>query len=63
MTGNFGTGSEVAAGLNWHLFEKRSARLTLDVTDVRDSPAEQSRTGYVAGETGTLVRMQLWTFF
>ena len=63
VTGNFGTGSEVAAGLNWHLFDERSARLTLDVTDVRDSPAEQSRTGYVAGASGTLVRMQLWTFF
>ncbi|EMI21828.1 secreted protein [Rhodopirellula maiorica SM1] len=63
VTGDFGTGSEVAAGLNWHLFDKRSARFTLDVTDIRDSPAEQSRTGYVAGESGTLLRAQLWTFF
>ncbi|WP_345682077.1 porin [Novipirellula caenicola] len=63
VTGNFGTGSEVAAGVNWHLFDARSARFTFDVTDIRDSPAEQSRTGYVAGESGTLVRAQLWTFF
>ncbi|WP_404306354.1 porin [Neorhodopirellula lusitana] len=63
VNGEFGSGDEVAAGFNWYLFNKRSARFTFDVTSINDSPAQQSRTGYVAGESGTLFRSQLWTFF
>ncbi|TWU57643.1 porin [Rubripirellula reticaptiva] len=61
--GNQGRGDEVSAGLNWYLFNQRSARFTFDVTSIGDSPAQQSRTGYVAGASGTLLRAQLWTFF
>ncbi|MEM9585689.1 MAG: porin [Planctomycetota bacterium] len=61
--GDAGTGDELSAGVNWYLFEERSARFTFDVTSIDDSPAQQSRTGYVAGGSGTLLRAQLWTFF
>ncbi|KLU05398.1 hypothetical protein RISK_002605 [Rhodopirellula islandica] len=63
VNGEYGSGNEVSAGFNWHLFNQRSARFTFDVTSIDDSPAQQSRTGYVAGESGTLFRSQLWTFF
>ena len=63
VTGEFGSGDEVSAGFNWYAFGRRGARITCDVTTIDDSPAEQSRTGYVAGGSGTLVRTQLWTFF
>ncbi|EKK03399.1 phosphate-selective porin O and P [Rhodopirellula baltica SH28] len=63
VNGEYSSGHEVSAGFNWYLFNKRSARFTFDVTSIDDSPAQQSRTGYVAGESGTLFRSQLWTFF
>lgn len=63
VTGEHGSGHEISAGLNWYLFGARNARGTFEVTSLEDSPAEQSRTGYVAGGSGTLFRVQLWTFF
>ena len=63
VTGEQGNGDEVAAGLNWYLFGRRNARATAEWTVVDDSPAQQSRTGYVAGGSGNLFRVQLWTFF
>jgi hypothetical protein len=63
VSGAFGTGDEIACGFNWYLFGQRNARATFELTDVNDSPAQQSRTGYVAGGSGTLFRTQLWTFF
>lgn len=61
--GDHGKGSEVSLGSNVYLYQRRGARLTFEITEVVDSPAEQSRTGYVAGGDGTLLRAQLWTFF
>lgn len=63
VTGDHGTGSEVAAGLNWYIRDQRGSRVTLDVARIEDSPAQQDRTGYVVGSSGTLFRVQLWTFF
>ncbi|MEM0926333.1 MAG: porin, partial [Planctomycetota bacterium] len=63
ITGAQGSGSEYSAGFNLYPFGVRGARATIDLTDVEDSPAQQSRTGYVAGGSGTLLRVQLWTFF
>ncbi|MFG0265565.1 MAG: porin [Rhodopirellula sp. JB055] len=63
VNGEYGSGDEISAGFNWYLFNKRSARFTFDVTSIDDSSAQQSRTGYVAGESGSLFRSQLWTFF
>lgn len=61
--GDFGTGREIGLGVNWYLFQTRSARFTFEVTDVNDSPTQQARTGFGAGADGTLFRTQLWTFF
>lgn len=63
VNGEFGSSDEVSVGTNWYLFNERSARFTFDVTTIDDSPAQQSRTGYVAGQSGTLFRSQLWTYF
>lgn len=63
VDGDFGSGDEISFGCNWYLFGSRSARATAEVTSLNDSPAQQSRTGYIAGGSGTLLRMQLWTMF
>ena len=63
VTGEQGTGDEVSMGINWYPFGQRNTRATFEWTSLDDCPAQQSRTGYVAGGSGNLVRMQLWTFF
>ena len=61
--GPFGNGSEVGAGLNLYLFQQRYQRFTFDVAHVEDSPAQQDRTGFMAGASGVLFRTQFWLSF
>ena len=61
--GPFGDGSELSGGANWYVNGARNWRFTADVARVDDSPAQQDRTGFLAGASGTLVRVQCWTFF
>jgi hypothetical protein len=61
--GPFGNGSEVGGGLNWYVVRTPNWRFTADVAYVSDSSAQQDRTGFSAGASGTLVRMQMWTYF
>lgn len=63
VTGDYGSGSQIGGGANWYLKGHRGSRFTLDVGYLDHSPAEQDRTGYVAGASGTLVRIQYWSFF
>jgi hypothetical protein len=60
VTGHYGTGSEIGAGLNWFIIPgKSNLRYTFDTTWLDRSPADQSRTGYVAGQSGVLLRTQI----
>lgn len=60
VTGAFGSGAEYASGVNWFLLEgKSNLRFTFDVAWLEHSPAEQNRTGFVAGQTGLLIRTQI----
>lgn len=60
VTGHYGTGSEVAGGLNWFIIPgKSNLRFTFDAAWLDSSPADQNRTGLVAGQTGLLVRSQV----
>ena len=61
--GPFGNGWELGGGVNWHVLRTPNWRMTADVAYLDDSPAQQDRTGFSAGASGTLVRMQVWTFF
>jgi len=61
--GPFGDGSELSGGVNWYVNGERNWRFTADVARVEDSPAQQDRTGFLAGASGTLVRVQCWSFF
>ena len=63
VTGDFGSGTELGGGINCYLKGQRGARITADVTHIDDSPAQQDRTGLVAGASGTLFRVQFWSFF
>jgi hypothetical protein len=60
VTGRFGSGSEVGGGVNWFLRPgNENLRFTFDTTWLESSPAGQNRTGYVAGQTGLLLRTQI----
>ena len=60
VTGGYGTGSELAGGFNWFpLVGKSNLRFTFDTAWMDHSPADQNRTGFVAGQTGLLVRTQI----
>ena len=64
VTGPSGTGSEYAGGLNWFFLPgKQNLRFTLDAAWLNHNPADQNRTGYVAGQTGLLIRSQIQIFF
>lgn len=60
VTGSFGSGSEVAGGLSWFIVPgKSNLRYTFDTAWLNHSPADQNRTGFVAGQTGVLFRTQI----
>ena len=64
VTGSFGSGSEIAGGFNWFPLEgKSNLRFTFDVAGLESSPADQNRTGFVAGQTGLLIRTQINSSF
>jgi hypothetical protein len=63
VSGPFGDGSEVGGGVNWYVKNRREWRCTFDLARVDDSPAQQDRTGFLAGASGLLVRTQVWISF
>jgi hypothetical protein len=64
ILGAYGSGSEYAGGLNWYFLKgKQNLRFTFDAAWVVQSPADQARTDYHAGDTGLLIRSQIQFFF
>lgn len=64
VTGAYGSGTEIAGGCQWFVLPgKSNLRLTFDVADLESSPADQNRTGFVAGQTGVLFRTQINSSF
>ena len=63
VNGPFGNGSELGGGLNWYVVGTRNWRFTADLARINDSPAQQDRTGFLAGASGLLGRVQVCTFF
>jgi hypothetical protein len=60
VTGAYGSGYEVGGGFNeFFLPGKDNLFFTFDVAWLENSPAGQNRTGFVAGQTGLLVRTQI----
>lgn len=60
VTGAYGSGSELGGGFNrFFLPGKDNLFLVFDAAWLENSPAGQNRTGFVAGQTGLLVRTQL----
>ncbi len=60
VTGDYGSGSEIASGFNWFFLRgQENLRFTFDASWLESSPAGQNRTGYVAGQMGLLVRTQI----
>ena len=64
VTGAYGSGYELGGGFNrFFLPGKDSLFFTFDVAWLESSPAGQNRTGFVAGQTGLLVRTQIVAAF
>lgn len=60
VTGDYGSGTESAGGLNWFPMPGNgNLRFTFDTAWLDSSPAGQNRTGFVAGQTGLLIRTQI----
>ncbi|MEN9666173.1 MAG: hypothetical protein RLZZ326_2536, partial [Planctomycetota bacterium] len=60
VTGAYGSGTEWGGGFNrFFLPGKDNLFFTLDAAWLESSPAGQNRTGFVAGQTGLLVRAQI----
>lgn len=60
VTGNYGSGTEIAGGFNWFILPgKSNLRFTFDTANLESSPADQNRTGFVAGQSGMLLRTQI----
>ena len=60
VTGAYGAGYEIGGGFNqFFLPAKDNLFFTCDFAWLEDSPAGQNRTGFVAGQTGLLVRAQI----
>jgi len=64
VTGAYGSGTEIATGFNWFpLKGKSNLRTTFDTAWLDSSPADQNRTGFVAGQSGLLIRTQITSSF
>ena len=64
VTGGYGSGYELGGGFN-HFFlpGKDNLFFTFDTAWLQSSPAGQNRTGFVAGQTGLLIRAQIVAVF
>jgi len=64
VTGAYGSGYELGGGFSHFLLPGRdNLFFTLDTAWLQNSPAGQNRTGFVAGQTGLLVRTQIVATF
>ena len=64
VTGAYGSGTEIGGGLNWFILPGQSnLRFTFDAAWLESSPADQNRTGFLAGQTGLLIRTQINSSF
>ena len=63
VRGEFGGGSEIAAGLNWYPLDTFKLKVSFDVTVLDDSPLQNTATDILVGDTGTLFRTQIQAEF
>jgi hypothetical protein len=63
IRGDFGSGSESAAGINFYPLGKPSVKVTFDVSYFDGSPLNNTATGIAAGDSGVLLRTQFQAQF
>lgn len=63
VEGDFGNGSEYAAGFNWYPFSNRTVKVSFDVTQLDGSPLQNRSSDILAGDDGTLFRTQFQAEF
>lgn len=63
VSGEFGTGSESAAGVNWYPLARPQLKISFDVTSLDGSPLRNTTSDILAGDDGMLFRTQLQAEF
>lgn len=63
VDGEFGSGSEYSAGVNWYPLAKPWMKISLDVTSLNDSPLQNTTSDILVGDDGTLLRTQFQAEF
>lgn len=63
VSGELGTSSEYAAGVNWYPLGKTQLKLSLDVTSLDGSALQNTTSDILAGDNGTLIRTQIQAEF
>lgn len=63
VNGEFGSGSEIAAGVNWFPLENSRFKLSFDVSSIDSSPLQNTSSDILVGDDGTLFRTQLQAEF
>jgi hypothetical protein len=61
--GEFGDATEYAGGVNWFIDGTHNYKFTVDVTQLRNTPANNTGVNYRVGTEGTMVRVQLQVAF
>lgn len=63
VTGNFGTASEIAGGINWYPVDSHKLKISFDVTKLDGSPLNNTTSDFLVGDDGTLFRTQFQAEF
>ncbi|WP_235034015.1 OprO/OprP family phosphate-selective porin [Roseiconus lacunae] len=63
VEGDFGNGSECAAGFNWYPLSKPTVKFSFDFTQLDGSPLQNRTSDILVGDDGTLFRTQFQAEF
>lgn len=63
VSGDYGTGREYGAGLNWYPLKTSRVKISLDAVKLENSPLQNTASDIMVGDTGTLIRSQFQAEF
>lgn len=63
VSGDFGTGREYGAGMNWYPLKTSRMKISIDAVKLENSPLQNTASDIMVGDTGTLIRSQFQAEF
>ncbi|WP_234824274.1 porin [Bremerella cremea] len=63
VAGDYGTGREYGAGMNWYPLKTSRVKISLDAVKLENSPLQNTSSDIMVGDTGTLIRSQFQAEF